>query len=182
MNNSMQTQGSDTGVFGLQPKDVVMLNYPFQLHEHKFLQGKVYIREQAIAARLDKVDPNWQYMIVKNEVNGNSVITVAQLQIKGVIRSNTGSGSALFTDKPNMLSDNFGNAYKGAATDAFKRCARLFGVGRSLLSAPSEQEFPRWLATSCRMATVSMAVRRTGLTPAGPSTSRTTSMRSSGIG
>lgn len=149
MNNQIQPWGTDTGVFGLQPIDLVKLAAPFRIHEHKFLQGKVYIREQAIANRLDWVDPNWEFMIVKNEVNGNSVITVAQLRVKGIIRSNTGAGAALEPKTPNinMLSDNFGNAYKGAATDSFKRCARLFSIGRYLLSAPSEQEFPRWLET-----------------------------------
>lgn len=126
------------------------LLYPFQPHEHKFLQGMVYIREAAIANRLDKIDPNWEFLIAREVENRNGVIAIGQLRLRGIIRANAGSGTIqTVTSKgevsPNQLAENVGNAYKAAATDAFKRTARLFGVGRYLLGAPPEAQFAKWI-------------------------------------
>lgn len=131
---------------GLTAQDMAMLCFPFLAREHKFTQGLAYIREDAIGFRLDKIDPNWHFNQPSFSVNGTSVVAVSSLIIKGVVRGNAGAGTALISEKPNQMADNMGNAYKGAATDAFKRCARLFGVGRYLLNAPKEgPEFQRWL-------------------------------------
>lgn len=131
---------------GLTAMDIIKLCYPFTLPEHKFTQGLAYIREDAIAFRLDKIDPNWHFNQPSFSINGHSVVAVSSLVVKGVVRGNAGAGTALATDKENQFADNMGNAYKGAATDAFKRCARLFGIGRYLLNAPKEgPAFATWL-------------------------------------
>lgn len=143
---------------GLNAKDMAILCYPFQPHEHKFTQGLAYIREDAIAFRLDKVDPNWHFNEPKFNVNGHSVVAVSSLRIRDVMRGNAGAGTALDTDKANQMADNMGNAFKGAATDCFKRCARLFGVGRYLLNAPKEgPAFNTWLVALLAQAKVEFA-------------------------
>jgi hypothetical protein len=86
----------------------------------------VYTEEGPITERLDEVDPNWSLEIVDKLVDGNSATVYARLTICDVSRDCVGSGS----------NPNAGDAQKGAATDALKRGARLFGVGRYLLDAP----------------------------------------------
>ena len=147
---------------GLTELDMAKLAYPFPRGDHSFLQGYVYIEEEAITARLDKVDPNWSISIDEAVGYGDSIAIRSTLTIKGVSRSNVGGnpvqrdtaekdskGNKTGTYVPLPLytqADNGVNAYKAAATDALKRCARMFGVGRYLLSAPKEGgKFDEWL-------------------------------------
>ena len=86
----------------------------------------VYTEEGPITTRLDKVDPNWEFEITNNWADGQSATVYARLTVGGVARDCVGSGK---NTKPE-------EAQKGAATDALKRGARLFGIGRYLLDAP----------------------------------------------
>lgn len=84
-----------------------------------------YLPHPIVADRLDEVDPAWSSEITHSEwrddVEGKpSVFTSVRLTIMGVSRENSGQGK-----DP-----------KAAASDAFKRAATLFGVGRYLYSGP----------------------------------------------
>lgn len=149
---------------GLTLADMAKLAYPFQPHEHEFIQGFVYIREEAIANRLDKIDPNWKFEPWGVFSENGAISVMMLLTIKGVTRANMGTGiiqtdradtdkngnkTGTFTLLPlYTIADNTGNnGYKGGTTDSLKRCARLFGVGRYLLSAPKKGDlFNTWLA------------------------------------
>jgi hypothetical protein len=86
----------------------------------------VYTEEDPVSERLDTIDPNWTFEIRDKVINGNAATVYARLTVCGVARDCVGEGK----------SGNPGDAQKGAATDALKRGARLFGVGRYLKKAP----------------------------------------------
>lgn len=138
-------------IAGLSPLDRAKLSYPFDLADHEFLQGFVYIQEEAIAARLDKVDLDWTWKITDKMITEDAVNVFGTLTVNGVSKDGVGGQIVMRTSKKGALSvdaiaENIVNAIKGAATDAFKRAARLHGVGRSLLQAPKENnDFPTWL-------------------------------------
>lgn len=76
----------------------------------------LYLQHTDVAARLDQADPSWEFK-VEHEWEGKEMYYVkASLTVSGVKRDNVGEGT-----EP-----------KGAYSDALKRCAMLFGVGRSL--------------------------------------------------
>lgn len=158
---------------GFTPLDLAMLAYPFRRADHDFLQGYVYIQEEAIAERLDTVDPNWSIRIDEAIAYGDSIVMRSTLTVKGVSRSNAG-GNPVQRDKEKRNDKGYGtgeydalpqytqadngvNAYKSSATDALKRCARMFGIGRYLLSAPKVSKddttkFDGWLAEEHKQA------------------------------
>lgn len=96
----------------------------------------VYTEEGPVTTRLDEVDPNWEFEITNNWADGQSATAYARLTVCGVARDCVGSGKNI---KPE-------EAQKGAATDALKRGARLFGIGRYLLDAP--QFYTDWASKS----------------------------------
>jgi hypothetical protein len=124
----------------LTHEDAAKLNAPFDLDDHEFLRGFTYITELAICARLDTVDPAWTFEI-KNIIERDSAVTVhGVLTVKGVSRD--GVGSDVIRDKNEPI--------KSAATDALKRAARLFGIGRSLVGLErnvkyDERTLKKWL-------------------------------------
>lgn len=122
----------------LTTEDAQILNGLFPFDQHEFNpRGFVYISEQAICARLDQVDPSWHWDIKSVQVRDNVAVCVGTLTVKGVTREGVGMDKIL---------ENAGEAEKSAATDALKRAARLFGIGRYLLDNPKEGEFKKWLA------------------------------------
>jgi hypothetical protein len=142
-NASAPVYGQSTG---LTSEDIRQLRSPFPKGDHEELQGFWYIKEDSIMGRIEDVDPCASIDIIKsetitqNDVLIRSVVTMA-ITIKGVTR--TGIGSSYFAmqgKKPN-------EPEKSAATDALKRTARLFGIGRYLLSAPSGNAFDKYLAS-----------------------------------
>jgi hypothetical protein len=118
------------------------LKEPFPPNAHEFLKGLVYLAEEWVTARIEQVDPSWEFHIDEVGLRGDQVYTRARLTICGVSRSNIGEQSITVSKE---TSKEFGEPEKGSATDALKRCARLFGIGRYLLNAPNEQAFPAWL-------------------------------------
>ena len=121
----------------LSSDDCKALNALFPLADHEFTRGFVYIKERAICDRLDAVDPSWCFDLKSVQVRDNDVIVVGTLTLRQTVRE--GVGMAKIVEKG-------AEAEKSAATDALKRAARLFGVGRYLLSAPEERQFAGWLA------------------------------------
>lgn len=121
----------------LTPENVKTLNALFPKKDHEFNQGRVYIRERAVCDRIELVDPSWCFDVKSVQVRDNEVVVVATMTLCGCVRE--GVGMAKIIEKG-------AEAEKSAATDALKRCARLFGIGRYLLDAPDERQFNAWLA------------------------------------
>lgn len=112
------------------------LRRPFAASDHEWRENKFcYITEEGITTRLEEVDPSWTLDIVNCVTRDNQTIVVVRLTVGGVARDGVG-----------MAVTNIGEAEKSAATDALKRAARLFGVGRYLLDAPQDRsKFGTWL-------------------------------------
>jgi hypothetical protein len=75
-----------------------------------------YVQHTDVAARLDSVDPAWGCKITDEKVTGDLVVVRMQISLKGIVREGVGEG---------------GDS-KSAASDALKRAAMLFGIGRYL--------------------------------------------------
>lgn len=75
-----------------------------------------YLQHTDVYARIEKVDPAWTSEVVQTEKGHESYLVRVKMTIKGVSRDNFGEGGDL----------------KGATSDAIKRAAMLFGIGRYL--------------------------------------------------
>ena len=119
----------------LTKEDLFALQYPFKAAEHEFLKEKAYITEGAITDRIEQVDPSWmlEQISLYARPDSNQVVCTMRLTIKGVWRDGVGM-SAITKLKSGAGDAN--EAEKSAATDALKRAARLFGIGRYLLDLP----------------------------------------------
>jgi len=76
----------------------------------------LYLQHTDVQDRLEQVDPSWSTEVLTEERQGDSVYVRLRMTVKGVSRENVGEGG-----DP-----------KAAYSDALKRCAMLFGVGRYL--------------------------------------------------
>jgi hypothetical protein len=76
----------------------------------------LYLQHTDVQDRLEEVDPNWTCAVISEERAGDTVYVRLRLTLKGVSRENVGEGG-----DP-----------KAALSDALKRAAMLFGVGRYL--------------------------------------------------
>lgn len=112
--------------------DLKTLKAPFDATDHEFLNKRAYITESAITDRLEVVDPAWQFDIRATTERGITISVIGRLTLKGVTRENIGMAQVNARDDGRENNE----AEKSAATDALKRCARLFGVGRYLLDLP----------------------------------------------
>lgn len=74
----------------------------------------LYVQHTDVYARLEEVDPTWSCEVVSLSQQREVLSCEMKLTVKGVTRTNVGEG-----DDP-----------KSAYSDALKRCAMLFGVGR----------------------------------------------------
>lgn len=81
----------------------------------------LYLQHTHVQDRLEQVDPAWSTEVLREERTGDTVYVRIRMTVKGVTRENVGEGS-----DP-----------KGAYSDALKRCAMLFGVGRYLYDSPT---------------------------------------------
>lgn len=110
---------------------------PFALNDHEFLNGFVYLTEPAVGNRIEEIDPAWGFDIIRIYREGEFAVCAARLTILGVSRDCVGM---------QKINEKAGEPEKSAATDALKRGARLFGIGRYLLDAPKENAgFEKWL-------------------------------------
>ncbi len=122
----------------LTPDHLRTLQRPFSRADHEFIRGFVYLTEDAITGRIEEVDPSWQFELQRIDHSGDQVVVCARMTLLDVAREGVGM---------QKVNEKAGEAEKGAATDALKRCARLFSVGRYLLNAPQEgAAFDKWLA------------------------------------
>jgi hypothetical protein len=71
--------------------------------------------------RLEMVDPAWTTEVINEERVGDTVYVRIRMTVKGVSRENVGEG----------------NDPKAAYSDALKRAAMLFGIGRYLYDSPT---------------------------------------------
>ncbi len=76
----------------------------------------LYLQHTDVYNRIEQVDANWASQITELSQVGKDWFSRMRMTIKGVTRENVGDGS-----EP-----------KGAASDALKRVAMLFGIGRYL--------------------------------------------------
>ena len=130
----------------LDRSDLEILKDYFNIRDHEFLQGRAYITEAAITTRIEEVDPAWSFAIIESKQRGDRIIITANLTIKDVSRDGVGMAEIRIGKAGNK---EVNDAEKSAATDALKRCARLFGVGRYLLtmgqSVRDANSLSRWI-------------------------------------
>jgi hypothetical protein len=81
----------------------------------------LYLQHTDVQDRLEQVDPGWSTSVMDQERLGDTVYVRMKMTLKGVSRENVGEGG-----DP-----------KSAHSDALKRCAMLFGVGRYLYDSPT---------------------------------------------
>lgn len=159
----------------LTAEDLEVLRGFFAVDEHEFDYGKnCYIKELSVSERLEQVDPAFSFVIKNIEVrpsageNGKEVGTVtvhASMTVKGSTRESTGMAVILKSDEKEetkwnndtrkkektgvMYTVEANQAEKSATTDALKRCARLFGIGRYMLQFGNDvndtASLKRWL-------------------------------------
>lgn len=128
----------------LETKDLELLTRPFPAEAHKFINGLAYLHEEPLNERLDMVDPSWSFVIKSISSRPNAgeggkdmgTVTVhASLIIKDVSRDSVGMA---VIQKTKSGESEANEAEKSATTDALKRCARMFGLGRYLLTMPKD--------------------------------------------
>lgn len=116
----------------LTVEDVKVLNQPFEkdrlgVKVQSFSKDRtkamlvLYLQHTDVMDQLEKVDPSWSTEVVNEEGRGDSVFVRMKMTVKGVTRENVGEGG-----DP-----------KSGYSDALKRCAMLFGVGRYLYDSPT---------------------------------------------
>jgi len=135
---------------GLTAEQFAILVAPFAPEEHYFLRGFIYLKETPICQRIEDVDLGWEWRVEEiGRFDGKDAMAncVGHLTICGVTRSGVG-GQAVLLDKNDT---EIGEVEKGAETDALKRAARKFGIGRYMLECPKNvkgygNELNTWLS------------------------------------
>ena len=127
---------------------------PFAAADHEFKPPRsyAYIKETALCERIETVDLSWEWRVQsvgRYDPKGLISTTIGHLTICGVTRSGEGSQAAEFQKNSDIESSEI---EKGSETDALKRAARKFGIGRYLLECPKDVKGPgpelnRWLAS-----------------------------------
>lgn len=92
----------------------------------------VYTTEGPVVQRLSEVDPAWELSVQQILVLEGSVSVATEITVCGTTRTGVGGASP-----KGGGAEVDGDIVKAAATDSFKRAARLFGVGAYLLDAPA---------------------------------------------
>ena len=134
----------------LSKEHVEQLTARFKAEDHEFNYNKrVYLSEEAITARLDEVDPSWSFERLEIWNRGEHIIVSGRLTICGVSRDGVGMAKIEFLTDSDRES---GEPEKAAITDALKRCARMFGIGRYILEMGSKVKdmgtLKKWLSGS----------------------------------
>lgn len=134
---------------GLTTEDVRKLQAAFPRKAHEFKGGYVFISEEAISDRLDSVDPSWTFQIINTHYTDDQAIVTARLTVGEVMRDGIGMHPLFDVDRNGVKTPNRADPAKSAATDALKRAARLFSIGRYLLEQPPKEggSFDEWLVT-----------------------------------
>jgi hypothetical protein len=116
----------------ITPEQSAALKDYFPVKAHEFLNGNTYIAEEAITNRLDEVDPSWSWELTSEYTRDSQCIAVGRMTVCGVSRDGVGMQPTKITKKDGTIIDGT-EPEKSAATDALKRAARLFGIGRYIL-------------------------------------------------
>jgi len=140
------------------PKDVLGVKVQSFNRERTRAMLVLYLQHTDVQDRLEQVDPAWTSEAVHEEKVGDSVYIRMRMTVKGVSRENVGEGS-----DP-----------KSAYSDALKRCAMLFGVGRYLYDSQtvwadydeSRDRFKQWDVDDYEAAIAAVRNRRPPLRPA----------------
>ncbi len=142
---------------GLTPEQEALLRRPFSAHEHGFVNGRPYIRKDAIRRRLSYVDPGWQTLApTVLSMADDTVVLTGALIVCGVVRYDIGTGIIIRYGRDNKaelppyeIARNGVRAFKTAASDLIPRCAVQFGVGEYLKNVPrnvvDERTLAEWL-------------------------------------
>lgn len=121
----------------LTHEHVQQLTAQFDESDHEVKDGKTYIREGAITTRLDEIDPGWTWVLLGQPIYREGVvIQTGRLTVHGVKRDGVGMEKITISKAGAEVNE----AEKSAATDALKRAARLFGIGRYLLDLGKGQK------------------------------------------
>lgn len=136
----------------LTKEDVTALTKHFRPNEHEFRNNYAYITESAVGNRLDEVDPAWSWEIINEWTRDNQAICAGRLTICGVSRDGVGMQPLTIVSSKDGKVLEGTEPEKSAATDALKRAARLFGIGRYLLDTPgwvkTVDDVAKWLKPS----------------------------------
>lgn len=96
-----------------------------------------YIEWNVVAAVLDEHAPGWSFSNMQTTVGGDNIFVSGDLTIEGVTR--TGFGCSPIFDQYGKFNEP---GIKGAASDALKRAAVLFGLGRFLYDEKENERRP----------------------------------------
>lgn len=158
----------------LTQDNLTTLKRHFEAHEHEFLNDNAYITEAAITDRIEEVDAAWTLEILNKSARqtygrDTSIVITVRLTINGTSRDGVGMAKVVgktgewkdrnkrdkkkpddWIEYPESDHSEVNEAEKSAATDALKRAARLFGIGRYLLTLPDNvrdyRSMERWLS------------------------------------
>lgn len=133
----------------ITPEQSERLKDYFPVKAHEFLQGATYLSEEAITNRLDEVDPSWEFhRLGEFAYRENFVIATFRMTVCGVSRDGVGMWDLKMTKRDGNVIDAT-DPEKSVSTDALKRAARLFGIGRYILemgkAVNDYQSLERWL-------------------------------------
>lgn len=166
----MKSSNAKEGPGGLTSEDLKVLKAPFS-KDHLGVKVQslnkertramlvLYLQHTDVQNRIEQVDPAWKLEILGEEREGESVFVRARLTIKNVNRENVGEGG-----DP-----------KAAYSDALKRCAMLFGVGRYLYDSElvwteyneAKDRYRQWTIEDYEKAAAVMKKRASGAPAAG---------------
>lgn len=110
----------------LTQEQLDILKAPFEPRDVSFVRNFAYGTEDAIADRIEMVDPSWTFERLSIEPRDKYVVATFRMTICDVWRDGVGMEKIDSATEPE----------KSAATDALKRAARLFGVGRYFQTLP----------------------------------------------
>lgn len=128
----------------LTPEQVRELRALFAPEQHQQIRGFWYVAEAAVCDRLSAVDPSWEWRVLSITRHDNGVVVVhGEMTVRGVVRHGIGQAAVMTTTRQDKrtgesIAYEANEAEKGAATDALRRAARLFGVGQYLLDMPKD--------------------------------------------
>jgi len=115
---------------------IEVLERPFDKSQIKQRPGRGgqmldYVETPAVIRRLNEAfDYNWHFEVMEYQITDTEAVVLAKLTANGITKMQFGS-SAISKGKDGTIY-NTGDALKGAASDALKKCATLFGVGLHL--------------------------------------------------
>ncbi len=133
-----------------------------------------YVDVHAVIERLNEGSDNWSFEVVSHQILDSEVVVLGRLTIDGITKSAFGGALISFGNDGQPLS--VGDDLKGAASDALKKSASMFGIGLELYGGragveptvaheqPRRQSDPKDRATVRQMAALQGAARRRGLT------------------